>query len=392
MPSPAPPADPAMPITPELSAALAGQVLDAIEDGLVVFDRRDRVRYSNRAFTEMWIAGRPEAPPEDIAAVVARIRLLALNREGLEGLEPHLADRLEQRRVELQLKGDRYFELRMQPLLRNGKPDGRVWRFRDVTPQKHSELAMLHAQKLESLGVLAGGIAHDFNNLLASILGHSELGLAEVAPTSLEGQSLKAIGKAAERASELTQQMLAYAGKGTVLVEPVDLSELVEEVVELVGVSLTDGVELDLCLARELPPIIADATQVRQVAMNLLLNASEAVEATGRIVVTTGVHDLDQRRIDAGLQAPGTTPGEFVFLQVSDSGEGIDNETLARVFDPFFSTKFTGRGLGLAAVLGIVRGHRGLLEVRSRPREGTTFTVHLPRAYQPDAVVPPDPD
>jgi len=374
-----------MPISrPELSAALAEQVLDAIEEGLVVFDPGDRIRYRNRAFGALWDADSAATRVEDVASVVSRMRQLALNRDVLEVIDAHLADPSLRCSCQLQLEGDRFVELDMQPIFHRGKPQGSVWRFRDVTPQKRSELAMLHAQKLESLGVLAGGIAHDFNNLLASILGHSELGLAEVDTESPEGQSLRAIGKAAERASELTQQMLAYAGKGTVLVEPVDLSLLVEEVADLVRVSMAEGVQLELDLAAELPPIIADATQIRQVAMNLLLNASEAVEETGKVTVTTGVHEIGQSRVDAGLHSQETVAGEFVYLEVSDSGQGIDSDTLARVFDPFFSTKFTGRGLGLAAVLGIVRGHRGLLEVHSRRRVGTTFTVHLPRGYQPE--------
>jgi signal transduction histidine kinase len=371
-----------MPIKkPDLSATQAEQVLVAIEEGLVVFDRGDRVLYRNRAFAELWQDDPEMTGAETLQAMVDRVRTAMLNREGLESLDTHLSDPMQPRSLELHLDGERFLELAMQPLTRRGRMRGRIWRFRDRTPQKRSELAMLHAQKLESLGVLAGGIAHDFNNLLSSILGHSELGLAEIAADTPAAESFRAIGKAAERASELTQQMLAYAGKGTVLVEPIDLSDLVEEVANLMRVSIPDGVELALVLEGELPPIIADATQIRQVAMNLLLNAAEAVEENGRIHVETGVHRIGPERIAAAHHAEETVPGEFVFLEVRDDGRGMNAETLSRVFDPFFSTKFTGRGLGLAAVLGIVRGHRGLLEVRSRSREGSTFRVHLPRGY-----------
>jgi signal transduction histidine kinase len=264
--------------------------------------------------------------------------------------------------------------------MRRNRPRGRVWRCRDLTLQKRSELAMLHAQKLESLGVLAGGIAHDFNNLLASILGHSELGLAELDSDSPAADSFRAIGKATERASDLTQQLLAYAGKGTVLVEPVDLSALVADVIDVIRVSIAEAVSLNLDLTPNLPPIIADATQVRQVAMNLLLNAAEAIPGRGEIVITTGLCDVTQDDIDNSFHHQETSPGNFVFVRVSDDGKGMDEATLARIFDPFFSTKFAGRGLGLAGVLGIVRGHQGLLQVRSRPQAGTTFTVHLPRS------------
>jgi signal transduction histidine kinase len=363
---------------PDLSAALAEQVLDAIKVGLAVFDRRDRVRYCNQAFARMW--GLPGAGLAglDIDHITAAIEGRAVGGP-LEEFQAHLDDPGLSANLDVELEGEHFIELSAQPLMRRNRPRGRVWRCRDLTLQKRSELAMLHAEKLESLGVLAGGIAHDFNNLLASILGHSELGLAEIDSDAPAADSFRAIGKAAERASDLTQQLLAYAGKGTVLVEPVDLSALVADVVDVMRVSIAEDVSLNLDLTSDLPPIIADATQVRQVAMNLLLNAAEAIAERGEIAITTGSRQVDSEEIAESLHHQETAPGEFVFVQVTDSGQGMDEVTLARIFDPFFSTKFTGRGLGLAGVLGIVRGHRGLLQVQSRPRSGTTFTVHLPR-------------
>lgn len=368
---------------------MAEQILDAIEEGLLVFDRKDRVRTCNRAFETMWSIPRSEILGAGLETVTSLIDRRSLNRGSIGAMQAHLGDASEAAKVELILEDDSYLELSMQPLISRGAVRGRIWRFRNQTPQKRSELALLHSQKLESLGVLAGGMAHDFNNLLSSIMGHSELGIAEVEEDSSAADSLRAIGRAAERASELTQQLLAYAGKGTVLVEPVDLSALVREVVELVKVSIDQGIEIQTDLAEEPPPIIADATQVRQVVMNLLLNAAEAVEGPGRISITTGVSTIGQLEIEQSMHNTYTAPGECVFLRITDNGSGMDEETLAKIFDPFFSTKFTGRGLGLAAVLGIVRGHRGLLRVESRPGDGTTFAVDLPRGYtseQPDRV------
>lgn len=370
----------------ELSAALAEQVLNASEEGLLLFDRNDRVRFCNRAFESIWSLSGDQLTGEALERVLVLIDARTLNRPdlrptNLEANEPSLP-------IEIILEDDRYLELQMQPLLERGQRRGRVWRFRDLTVERRSELAMLHSQKLESLGVLAGGMAHDFNNLLSSIMGHSELGLDEVDAESPEAESLRAIGRAAERASELTQQLLAYAGKGTVLVEPVDLSALVREVVELISVSIPDSVQVELDLEEELPPIIADATQIRQVVMNLLLNASESIAEEGRVRISTATKQIDQWEIDQSLHHGDTAPGTFVALRVRDNGSGMDEDTLGRIFDPFFSTKFTGRGLGLAAVLGIVRGHRGLLSVSSKPEKGTTFTVHLPRGYRPESAAP----
>ena len=364
----------------ELSAALAEQVLDTIEEALIVFDRRDRVRYWNRAFESLWNLDKADLRRAKIDFIVAMIEERTLNGCQLEGLHAHLEDARQPRSIDIQLDSDHFVELSMKPLLHHGRPDGRVWRSRDLTAQKRSELAMLHAQKLESLGVLAGGIAHDFNNLLSTMLGNSELGLGEIDPESPAGDSFRAISKAAERASELTQQLLAYAGKGTVLVEPVELSALVADVVEMVAISIPESVRLELDLAAELPPIIADATQIRQVAMNLLLNAAEAIPQAGEISVTTGTRRVERSEITDGLHHQETAPGDFVFLRVEDSGDGMDEATMARIFDPFFSTKFTGRGLGLAGVLGIVRRHRGLLQVQSSPGKGTAIAIHLPHA------------
>ena len=260
----------------------------------------------------------------------------------------------------------------------------------DVTERKQAEEARLsaerqvqHAQKLESLGVLAGGIAHDFNNLLTGILGYSDLAHSEAAPGSSVQEHLLEVTRCARQAAGLAQQMLAYSGKGRFLVQPLDLSATIEDMARLLEISISKKCVLSFRLARGLPAIEADGSQLRQVILNLVLNASEAMaDGSGVIAVRTGVVECDGAPlVDAALQ--GAAPsGLHVFLEVEDDGCGMAPETRARIFDPFFSTKFTGRGLGLAAVLGIVRGHKGAIQVHSQPGDGTLFRILFPAAPQ----------
>jgi signal transduction histidine kinase/ActR/RegA family two-component response regulator len=247
--------------------------------------------------------------------------------------------------------------------------------------RKQLEAELQHAEKLRSLGVLAGGIAHDFNNLLAAVLGNAELAWKELEPASEVRPYLAEISTAARCAADLTQQMLAYSGKGKFVVEPVHLPEIVEEMARLLRASVPRNVALDRDLSADLPPIEADATQVRQILMNLVVNAAEAIgEKEGVITLSAGTEQVDGSRAAADYWHGGPAKGTYVYLRVADSGRGMDDETKARIFEPFFSTKFAGRGLGLAAVLGIVRGHRGGIRVETRPQFGTTFTVLFPRS------------
>ncbi|MFP4353954.1 MAG: PAS domain-containing protein [Phycisphaerae bacterium] len=241
------------------------------------------------------------------------------------------------------------------------------------------ETQIQQAQKLESLGVLAGGIAHDFNNLLVGILGNADLALLELSPVSPVRQSVQEIEKAARRAAELCRQMLAYSGKGRFVVEPIDLSELVCEMGHMLEVSVSKSAVLKYNCSENLPPVMADATQIRQVVMNLITNASEAIgDRSGVISITTGALDCSRQYLDETYLDEKLDEGLYVTLEVADTGCGMDIDTRERIFDPFFTTKFTGRGLGLAAVLGIVRGHEGAIKVYSEPGQGTTFKVLLP--------------
>jgi PAS domain S-box-containing protein len=256
----------------------------------------------------------------------------------------------------------------------------------DITARKRAEEErarledqMREVQKLESLGVLAGGIAHDFNNLLMAILGNADLALLSLSPASPAHPKLEQIVRASQRAADLCGQMLAYSGKGRFVVGRYDLPEIVQEMAQILKVSVSKKVALRYFFAADLPAVEVDATQMRQVIMNLITNASEALgDQSGFISVSTGVMDCDRAYLAESYLDDKLPEGKYVYLEVADTGSGIDEETRRRIFDPFFTTKFTGRGLGLAAVLGIVRGHQGAIKVYSEVGQGTTFKILLP--------------
>jgi two-component system, cell cycle sensor histidine kinase and response regulator CckA len=253
----------------------------------------------------------------------------------------------------------------------------------DITEQKQLESQLQHAQKLETLGVLAGGIAHDFNNLLMVILGNAELAGLQLAEESPARESISQIETAAVRAAELCKQMLAYSGKGKFIIRPLDLSKLVREMAELLEIAVAKKGALEYELAEDLPAIDADAAQVQQVVMNMITNAADSLEGPdGRVSIRSGVLAADNELFSQTYCESGLPEGLYVFLEVADNGCGMDAETRARIFDPFFTTKFTGRGLGMAAVLGIIRGHRGAISVVSEPGRGTTIRVLLPPSVQ----------
>jgi PAS domain S-box-containing protein len=253
---------------------------------------------------------------------------------------------------------------------------------RDITERRNLETQRLHAQKLESLGVLAGGVAHDFNNLLTGILGNASLVIEDLPPSSPNRRILGECVRAAERAAQLTRQLLAYAGKGRFVTESINLSALVREISALIQSSISRKVQIRLELAADLPLVEADAGQLQQVIMNLVINGSEAIgENAGLVVCTTASQTVDEAYIRTlGPEGRLIVPGQYVTLEVHDNGCGMDEATLARIFEPFFTTKFTGRGLGLAAVSGIVHGHKGALKVYSLPGRGSTFKVLFPAA------------
>jgi PAS domain S-box-containing protein len=273
----------------------------------------------------------------------------------------------------------------------NQEPYGFIEVVEDITERKKAdeerkrlEQQLLHAQKLESLGVLAGGIAHDFNNILMAIIGNADLALMRINRESPAVDNLHRIEQAAARAAELAKQMLAYSGKGKFVVENIDLNRLLEEMLHMLEVSISKKAVLRFNQYQPLPPVEADATQMRQIIMNLVINASEAIgDKSGVIAITTGCMDCDVSYLKDVWLAENICEGLYVYLEIADTGCGMDKVTMAKIFDPFFTTKFTGRGLGMAAVLGIVRGHKGAIKVYSEPGKGTSFKVLLPASSRP---------
>ena len=252
--------------------------------------------------------------------------------------------------------------------------------FMDITEQKRNEEQLRHTQKLESLGILAGGIAHDFNNLLVGITGNASL-VSDLLPGDhpLRNQ-LGEIVLAGEKAAHLTRQMLAYAGKGRFVVTRLEIGTLIRDAERLLRLSVPKYVDLRLDLQADPLCVEADAGQLQQLIMNLVINAAEAIPdgQPGSVFVRTGLRVVDGRSGQVQLTGQEIAPGEYVALEVQDTGIGMDESTQAKIFEPFFTTKFVGRGLGLAAVLGIVRSHQGALSVTSAPGLGTTFQVLLP--------------
>jgi PAS domain S-box-containing protein len=261
---------------------------------------------------------------------------------------------------------------------------GHIGTMIDITQLKRDQEQGLAAQKLESLGVLAGGVAHDFNNLLGSILADTELLLADLPSGSIARDGINRINSVAVRASEIVRELMTFAGQESPSFEPLDVSGVVREMLELLRVSISKHAVLRIDLADSLPTIMANASQLRQIVMNLILNASESLgEAGGAITVTSELFTVARDTVQRG----DLSEGKYVRLTVSDTGCGMTRELQDKIFDPFFTTKFTGRGLGLAAVQGIVRGHRGAIQLTSAPGTGTRFEIFLPCSQ--GAALPP---
>ncbi len=281
----------------------------------------------------------------------------------------------------------------IQDYLVKGRADGRqiARAIRYAIERKRSEEALLRmkerlgqTQKLESLGVLAGGIAHDFNNLLMVSLAHTELALAEVPADSPTHLHLRRIFETTKRAAELSGQMLAYSGGQPLALKPLSLSGLVKKAGRTLEVAISRKARLTYRLEEDLPLVLGDATQLSQAMMKLVLNASEALgEREGTITMATRTLQCDRALLGTVQMNRYLPEALYVCLEVSDTGCGMDAQTMAKAFDPFFSTKFVGRGLGLAVVQGIVRGHKGTVTVESEPGKGSTFRILLPPAQVP---------
>jgi PAS domain S-box-containing protein len=353
-------------------------LLDSMPECVKVLDRNGTVLEMNRAGLAMVQADRPD---EVIGKCVYPL-IDEPCRQAFRSLNEGVFHGGEGGTLEFSitgLKGARStFETQVAPLRdAQNRAIGAISATRDITERKQIEEKIRQTAKLESLGVLAGGIAHDFNNLLTGILGAASLLSEEIRPNSFLYPRVETIHAAAQRASQLTRQMLAYSGRGDFVVRTVNLADQVRQILTLLEASIPKHVQLAVQIENANCLIDADEGQLQQIVMNLVINAAEATPAEGVVIVSIRRTRLDQ---------PGTTlvsdlnPGDYVVLEVRDRGIGMDEETRRRIFDPFFTTKFTGRGLGLAAVLGILRGHKGGIEVESAPNRGSCFRVYFPAA------------
>jgi signal transduction histidine kinase/CheY-like chemotaxis protein len=365
-------------------------VIDAIPDALMVVDRDYRIVLANRAVRRMTggkdpvfsrlkchsVAQQRDAPCKDGGRPCPLERVVSTKAPIVVTLTHRGAD-----------GSGIPVEVVVAPVLDDaGEVVQIIESCRDITERKRAEeerrqleARLQQAQKLESLGVLAGGIAHDFNNLLVGVLGNASLALEELPGESRVRELLQRIDRSARRAADLTRQLLAYSGKGRFVIRPLNLSTLVVEMAQLLQTSVSKRVALKHELPDDLPLIEADETQVRQVVMNLITNAAEAIGVQdGLITVRTGVVEADQAYLSDTYLDDDLPQGPYVFVDVADTGCGMDEATRSKIFDPFFTTKFTGRGLGLAAVLGIVRSHQGAIKVESEPGRGTSFKVLFP--------------
>ena len=269
-----------------------------------------------------------------------------------------------------------------------GKLTGVVLTFRDCSQEQSMTQKLLETQKLESLGLLAGGFAHDLNNLLTGMVSYADLIGAALPPDAPETEYARQIRAAGRCAADLCRQILSYAGQGEKGTTDFDLSQLVADTLTLLHASIHRDASLNLSLSKDMPRLRGDPTQVRQVIMNLVINASDALEGKpGSITVKTGLTRVDGEWLKTNVFSTDIPDGEYILLEIGDTGCGMSPETLARIFDPFFTTKTFGRGLGLASVHGIVREHQGALRVDSRPGAGTVFSLVFPiTATRPESI------
>ncbi|MDP3716325.1 MAG: histidine kinase N-terminal 7TM domain-containing protein [Acidobacteriota bacterium] len=351
-------------------------VVDSMDDGVLVLDAERRLVDLNAAaekFTGCTAAslGRPV---EEVVgwwtAAVANDRPLGEGQPAIVKVEP----------------GPRFFEVKVTAV-RDAKRRFAGWlvTVHDISGRRRNEAEryafdrrVQEQQKAESLMVLAGGVAHDFNNLLTGILGNAELLAMQAPAESGQRRAAESIVIGAQRAADLVSKMLAYAGGGRVVAERVDLDALVREMVDLLEASVARHCTLTYQSPGPLPLVETDPTQLRQVVMNLIINATEAVEEGGVVTVATGEERLDRELLKRMTFGADVEPGRYVFIDVVDNGAGMSEHTLARMFDPFFSTKDQGRGLGMAAVRGIVGSHHAALRVTSAQGQGTRFRVWFP--------------
>lgn len=371
-------------------AELLTLVIESLPACIAYLDREERHALANESYAECF--GRSTG---DLRGVSLR----EVMGDGLyAAVAPSLRQVLagERPRLEVRRPGEpgasRDYDLRLTPhVLADGTVIGFFLLALEVTEQKRQEQAWIAAQRSESLGVLAGGIAHDFNNLLTTILGSVSLARQETACLPGAGVYLDSIRDSSQKAAELCHQLLAYAGRGAAALEVFDVNGVLRENTALLRMTVGRRAQLRLEPGEGSLEIEGDRNQFRQLLMNLVSNAAEAMEdRRGCIVVRTGNRSVTAAELESAAVGSGLPGGNYVFLSIADDGAGMSAETLDHIFEPFFSTRFTGRGLGLAAAAGIVRRQHGAIVVQSQPGAGTTFCAYMPPATRPDAP-PPEP-
>ncbi|MCB0224326.1 MAG: PAS domain S-box protein [Anaerolineae bacterium] len=358
--------------------------LEASPDGILIVSAEREWLYYNQRFVDMW-----GLPPEIVAArsssaTLPYIRSLLVEPEiVMAGIEHLLNHPTETNRVELRLKNGRIFDRYSAPVVSTANENfGRLWSFRDITRERELESRLLQSQKMEAIGQLAGGIAHDFNNILVPIIGYVELGMMSLSPDDKLFGDLQHVREAAERAANLTQQILAFSRKQMLQMKVIDLNGLVVEFQQLFRSLIGEDIGLQMFLEPNLYPIKADKGQIEQVLLNLVVNARDAMPTGGALTLETANVYLDETYLK---QYPGPqTPGHYVMLAISDTGNGMDSGTQQLIFDPFFTTKerSKGTGLGLATVFGIIKQHNGHIWVYSEPGKGATFKIYLPQTEE----------
>jgi len=366
--------------------SILSATLESTADGILVVDLTKRVVMRNRKFEQIFSLTPQLDPTLEYQAFLEHLN------EHLKDPDPFLAQLEEdgchperESSAVAEFRDGRIVEVFSSPHKIDERVAGRVLSFRDVTLQRKMENRLRSSQKVEALGTLTGGIAHDFNNIMTAIIGYGTMAL-EAFPEGAEArEDLELLLSSAERASQLTQGLLAYSRKQSLAPAVFDLNELVRGVERFVPQMTLPGIDLSVELSRDTPHVMADRAQIEQVLLNLIANAKDAIPGPGRIVVATGTARLDNAFIAA--QGYGK-PGDYAILSVSDTGTGMDAQTLERIFEPFFTTKEVGKGtgLGLAIAFGTIKQHGGFINAFSEPGRGSTFWIYLPLCAGSGAV------